>query len=62
MNHSIEVIHIDEDRISVLGKEYYTKEYLEEMMRREYTRGKLDGQHIHIAQIERCSNCSNFDE
>jgi hypothetical protein len=58
MQNTIEVKAIDEDRISVLGKEYYTKEYLEEMMRREYQRGKLDGQHVHVAQIERCSNCA----
>ena len=44
MKHTIEVVAIDDDRISVLGKEYYTKEYLEEMMRREYQRGLHRGQ------------------
>ena len=58
MQNTIEVKSIDEDRISVLGKEYYTKEYLEEMMRREYQRGKLEGQQVHVAQIEMCSNCA----
>jgi len=40
MQNTIEVKAIDEDRISVLDREYYTKEYLEEMMRREYQRGE----------------------
>lgn len=44
MKHTIEVVSIDDDRISILGKEYYTKEYLEEMMRREYQRGLHRGQ------------------
>lgn len=44
MRHTIEVVSIDDDRISILGKEYYTKEYLEEMMRREYQRGLHRGQ------------------
>ena len=57
MQNTIEVKSIDEDRISVLGREYYTKEYLEEMMRREYQRGKTEGQQVHVAQIESCSNC-----
>lgn len=59
MTNTIEVKSIDKYTISVLGKEYYTEEYLETMMRREYDRGKKDGQQIHVAQIERCSNCSN---
>ena len=54
----IGVTAINEDRISVFGKEYYTKEYLEEMMHREYQRGKVEGQQVHVAQIERCSNCA----
>jgi len=53
----IKVDEIDKDRISILGKEYYAKDYLEEMMRREYQRGKKEGQQVHIAQIEKCSNC-----
>lgn len=44
MKHTIEVVSIDDDRISILGKEYYTQEYLEEMMRREYQRGLHRGQ------------------
>jgi len=58
MQNTIEVKAIDEDRISVLDREYYTKEYLEEMMRREYQRGEKKGQQVHIAQIEKCSNCA----
>ena len=58
MQNTIEVKSIDEDRISVLGREYYTKEYLEEMMSREYQRGKKEGQQVHVSQIEKCSNCA----
>ena len=58
MEYTIEVKKIDEDRIDVLGREYYTKEYLEEMIRREYQRGRIEGQNIHVAQIIKCSNCS----
>ena len=58
MQNTIGVKEIDEDRISVLGEQYYTKEYLEEMIRREHQRGKLEGQQVHVAQIERCSNCA----
>jgi hypothetical protein len=54
--YTIEVKYIDENRISILGKEYYSEDYVEEMMRREYSRGKKDGQHIHIARIERIEN------
>jgi len=58
MQNTIEVKSIDEDIISVLGREYHTKEYLEEMMLREYQRGKKEGQQVHVAQIEKCSNCA----
>lgn len=58
MEFTIEVKQIDDDRISVLGKEYYTKEYLEEMMRREYLRGIRKGQNVCIAQIEKCPTCA----
>lgn len=52
MKHTIEVIAIDDDRISVLSKEYYTKEYLEEMMRREYQRGLHRGQLRYVPKTE----------
>lgn len=52
MKHTIEVVSIDDDRISILGKEYYTKEYLEEMMRREYQRGLHRGQLRYVPKEE----------
>lgn len=58
----IEIEHIDNDRVSILGKEYYAKLYLEEMMRREYRRGIKEGRQIHIMQIEKCSNCDQSKE
>jgi len=58
MSHTIEVKHINKDRISILGKEYCSEEYLIEMMRREYLRGREEGSRIHVAQIQSCSNCA----
>lgn len=52
MKHTVEVKKIDEDRIQVLGVEYYKADYLKEMMRREYQRGIGDGREIIIHKIE----------
>lgn len=52
MEATVKIKQIDEDCIKLLGKQYYKKEYIEEMMRREYDRGLKKGITIHIAQIE----------
>ncbi len=48
----VEIMATDASSIVVLGATYYTEDYLKEMMRREYARGKRDGQQIHITQAE----------
>ena len=48
----VEIMATDASSIVVLGVTYYTEDYLKEMMRREYARGKRDGQQIHITQAE----------
>jgi hypothetical protein len=41
-----EVNFIDEDFIKVLGKNYYSEEYLKEMMQREFHRGNRIIKHV----------------
>jgi hypothetical protein len=53
-------IHIeehDDDSVKIFGVVYYKESYVKEMMSREYYRGLQEGRQIHIAQIEKCSNC-----
>lgn len=56
MNHTVEIKELGEDWISLLGREYYTKEYMEEMMRREYQRGLKKGQTVHVAHHASCND------
>ena len=58
MNRTVEVKRVTKEVIEVLGAKYYTEEYLKEMMRREYDRGVREGQQVHVAQIEKCTNCA----
>lgn len=51
-----EVKRVTKEVIEVLGVKHYTEEYLKEMMRREYDRGVREGQQVHVAQIEKCTN------
>lgn len=59
MKGLIPIIQIDKDRILILDQEYYKKEYLEEMMLREYQRGKKENQQIHLAEIKLINQIEN---
>lgn len=52
MEHTIDIQYITDDIVNILGKNYYTEEYLNEMMRRKFDEGKRIGTTIHIAQYE----------
>jgi hypothetical protein len=43
-----EIKQIDNDRISILGQEYYTKDYLKSMMERAYADGFDNGIRIGV--------------
>jgi len=58
MTRTIEVKQITKEVIEVLGTKYYKEDYLKEMMKREYNKGIREGQQVHVAQIEQCSNCA----
>lgn len=59
MEYTTVVTKIDEYNIKVLGINYFSEEYLETMLEREYERGKREGQKIHVAEIVSCTNCAN---
>ncbi len=58
MEGTIEIKQVTKEIIEVLGIKYYTEEYLKEMMKRERSRGLREGQQVHVAQIEKCTNCA----
>ena len=44
MNLTVEVKRITDEIVEILGVTYYKEEYLREMMRREYERGRRESQ------------------
>ena len=61
MQGNISVENLTEDSVLVGGKIYFSEKYVQTMLSREYYRGKMDGQQIHIAEvtyINRPEECS----
>ena len=54
----VEVRKVTKEIIEVLGVKYYSETYLKAMMDRKYEEGLRKGQTVHVAQIEKCSNCA----
>lgn len=49
---TVEIKHIDEHHIEILGVSYCTESYLKEMMGREFSRGYDKGATVHVAHFE----------
>lgn len=56
MNYTIEIKRITDEVFEILGETYYKENYLKEMMRREYERGKNEGRQIHVVHFEDMGN------
>ena len=59
MEYSVDIKNIDQDTIEVLGKKYYTEEYVKIMLERAYDNGFKNGQQMHVVQPVDCDNCLN---
>lgn len=58
---TVGIEYVDKDMIIVLGKRYYTEEYLKLNKDQMHLNGLIEGNkvHVHIAQIESCTQCAN---
>jgi len=58
-DHIIQVEYVDRESVRILGKLYYTQDFVEEQIRRSHQNGLREGRTVHIAQVEECTNCRN---